>query len=434
MSKKIAMFVWNYFTNDARVMRECLALQEAGYHVDLIAIHDSKQPDLPYQESPAKNFTVHRVKTGYPDFLQPLINGMKYIKRSKISLVLISCVFLLLLLFFPLQTLIVSVILALFSLKKMQVLVGRSLIFTRMVYKGLSKRYDIYHANDLNTLPQVTFCAKVFRRKKLVYDSHEVQTSRTGYNSPIYGISEKFLLRATDVCIHENDTRAAYIEKRYHFYPKVVHNYPNKVYPEKSPGVDLHGLLDIPESEPILLYQGGVQIGRGLDKLIAAVKLFDRGVVVIIGDGRIKAELQEQVRDLKMEQKVKFLPKVPLQELLGYTKNAYLGFQILNNVCFNHYSASSNKLFEYVMSGVPVIGSNFPEIRKIVRGEGIGIIVDSHDPTSIAAGVNTLLADPALRDKMSANCFQAREVYNWDLEKAIFLEIYKELEDGYDEE
>lgn len=434
MSKKIAVFVWNYFTNDARVLRECTALHEAGYHVDLIAIHDVKQPELPHEESPAKNFNVYRVKTGYPDFLKPILNTMRFVKRSKPSLLLIGCIFLSLLLFFPLPTLIVSLIVAIFFLKKVQTLVRRSLIFTRMVRQGLAKRYDIYHANDLNTLPQATICAKVFRKKRLVYDSHEVQTSRTGYNNPMYGISERFLLRFTDVCIHENDTRAAYIEKRYHFYPKVVHNYPNKVYPEKTAGIDIHQLLDIPETEPILLYQGGVQTGRGLDKLVEATALFDRGVVVIIGDGRIKADLQKRVVEASLEERIRFLPKVPLQDLLAHTKNAYLGFQILNNVCFNHYSASSNKLFEYVMSGVPVIGSDFPEIRKIVQGEQVGIVVDSHDPASIAAGVNTLLADPELHEKMRQNCFRAREIYNWEQEKAIFLEIYKELEDGHDKE
>ncbi|WP_430534613.1 glycosyltransferase [Listeria rocourtiae] len=434
MSKKIAVFVWNYFTNDARVMRECTALQEAGYHVDLIAIHDIKQPELPLQESPIENFTIYRVQNSYPAFLTPLINTMRLMKRSKLSLVLLSCIFLLLLLFFPLPTCIVSLVVAIFCHRKVQTLVRRSLIFTRMVRQGLAKRYDIYHANDLNTLPQATICAKVFRNKKLVYDSHEVQTSRTGYNNPMYGISEKFLLRFTDVCIHENDTRAAYIEERYHFYPKVIHNYPNKVYPEQAAGIAMHALLDIPETEPILLYQGGVQTGRGLDKLVEATALFDRGVVVIIGDGRIKAELQQRVIDANLEERIKFLPKVPLHDLLAYTKNAYLGFQILNNVCFNHYSASSNKLFEYVMSGVPVIGSDFPEIRKIVQGEQVGIVVDSHNPVSIAVGVNTLLADTELREKMRQNCFLAREKYNWDKEKAIFLEIYKELEDGHDKE
>ena len=54
MSKKIGMFVWNHFTNDARVLRECTALAEKGYDVKLIAIHDSKQKDLKKNENKSK--------------------------------------------------------------------------------------------------------------------------------------------------------------------------------------------------------------------------------------------------------------------------------------------------------------------------------------------------------------------------------------------
>lgn len=429
MSKKVAVFVWNHFTNDARVMRECMALQEAGYSVDLIAIHDAKNPDLPFQESPAERFTVYRMKAGYPPSIQAVL---KYVQQHVWCLVLIACLFITLLLLFPRSTIVFSVVISPMFLKKTHTIIRRIFLVFRMIRQGLADVYDLYHANDLNTLPQATVCAKVFHRKKLIYDSHEVQTSRTGYNHPIYGISEKWLLRFVDVCIHENDTRAAYIAKRYHFYPKVIHNYPEKVYLEKQSAIDLHGILAIPRHEPILLYQGGVQIGRGLDKLVQAVPYFDRGVVVIIGDGRIKKYLQQQVTDAKLTHKIKFLPKVPLRDLLYYTKQAYLGFQVLNNICFNHYSASSNKLFEYIMSGVPVIGSDFPEIKKIIQGESVGLVVDSHNPVSIAAGVNQLLANPVLRETYHQNCYRAREIYNWEHEKKHFLEIYKEVEDGHD--
>lgn len=47
MAKTVCMFVWNHFTNDARVLRECTALTEAGYEVDLIAIHNWKNEELP---------------------------------------------------------------------------------------------------------------------------------------------------------------------------------------------------------------------------------------------------------------------------------------------------------------------------------------------------------------------------------------------------
>lgn len=67
--KKVGMFVWNHFTNDARVNRECTALAEAGYDVDLIAINDPKNPAIQAYEKIQERFRVHRVKR-YPWILQ----------------------------------------------------------------------------------------------------------------------------------------------------------------------------------------------------------------------------------------------------------------------------------------------------------------------------------------------------------------------------
>lgn len=426
MSKNVCMFVWNHFTNDARVLRECSSLVEAGYNVDLIAIHDRKNPQLQKKEERKEGFTVIRVNNQFP-LLQMLLGGARRLKKS-IPLQLLALVILGLGLWkLTVITLLVAVLLGLFVTPKARTFMVRGYIASQMVKYGLKKKYDIYHSNDLNTLPQGITCAKILRRKKLVYDSHEVQTSRTGYNSPIYGIMEKLYIKFTDVMIAENHTRAKYTEDLYKLYPQVVHNYPFVVKPELSQSVDLHQQLNIPSHEPILLYQGGVQVGRGLDKLVEAVPLFKRGVLVFIGDGRIKPQLQKMVEEQGLEDRVKFLAKVPVEDLMHYTKNAYLGFQVLNNICFNHYSASSNKLFEYMMSAVPVIACSFPEIQKVVETEEVGVCVDSHDPASIAEGVNYLLDHPEERERMSRNCYQAREKYNWNNEKEIFIDIYKKL-------
>jgi len=428
------MFVWNHFTNDARVLRACSALSEAGYAVDLIAIHDFKNEDLLKQEFFSENFNVYRVNGKLPKAIAyPLgmIGRVKSLIRSNVLLLILFLITSWMgILLFPVFAITLLCIGLILSIHKVRVIFLRSYIFLQMVRRGLRKSYDIYHANDLNTLPQGVICSKLKlsknSRKYLIYDSHEVQTSRTGYTSGFHGRLEKFLVQFIDRMINENHTRAAHTKELYGLYPAVVHNYPFVSKPEAVPMVNLYEILGIPREEPILLYQGGVQIGRGLDKVIEAVPLFKRGVVVMIGDGRIKDELVEKVARMGLEERVKFVPKVPVSELIRYTPNGYLGFQVLNNVCFNHYSASSNKLFEYMMSGVPVIASSFPEIQKVVETEKVGICVDSHSPESIAAGVNYLLDYPTVRDEMRMNCFAARERYNWDREKFALLGVYED--------
>ena len=79
MSKKVCMFVWNHFTNDARVLRECSALSEVGYEVDLIAIHDYRMRDLPQFESRKEGFHVTRVNNNIAMFrtLASWLSGVK---------------------------------------------------------------------------------------------------------------------------------------------------------------------------------------------------------------------------------------------------------------------------------------------------------------------------------------------------------------------
>ncbi|WML58595.1 glycosyltransferase [Neobacillus sp. PS2-9] len=424
MSKKVCMFVWNHFTNDARVLRECTALSEAGYEVDLLCIHDPKDPTLPKFEQRNENFKVYRLKR-YPILLEMIQKIYKYSMHNKLFGALFLCLWGLLIYAAPLIFSILTVLAVLLLKTKLKVVWVRGSLILGMILKGYKKNYDIYHSNDLNTLQQGYICSKWrIKRKTLIYDSHEVQTSRTGYHNPIYGKMEGFLIKKIDEMIVENHTRAGYNEKLYGFYPNVVHNYPFTQTSESDNKVDLHEILNIPKSEKILLYQGGVQTGRGLDKLIDAAPLFNEGVLVLIGDGKIKKELQNKVNELKLNDKIKFLPKVPLAELPKYTRNAYLGFQVLNNVCFNHYSASSNKLFEYMMAGVPVIACDFPEIKRVVEGDGTGICVDSHDSNSIAEGVNWLLANPNEHGKMQKNALEASSKYNWENEKKSLLDVY----------
>ncbi|WP_285769003.1 glycosyltransferase [Peribacillus sp. SI8-4] len=436
MTKNVCMFVWNHFTNDARVLRECTALTEAGYEVDLFAIHNWKIKDLPKKEKHQNGFTVTRVNNRW-EALHKILRIAGKLTKKKFEITVLTLLVWNTLLNLGLITsragsavfagflAILAIGILIITKTKLPTLLTRSYIFMQMIYHGRKKKYDFYHSNDLNTLMQGAISSKWLRRKKLIYDSHEVQTSRTGYNSSIYGRMEKFLLLFVDEMIAENHTRAKYNEDLYGLYPKVVHNYPVPTTPEESTSVNLHELLDLPPDERILLYQGGVQMGRGLEQLVDAVPLIDSGTVVFIGDGKIKASLMKKVKEMDLEHRVKFLPKVPVDELLHYTKNAYLGFQVLNNVCFNHYSASSNKLFEYMMSGVPVVACSFPEIQKVVDTERIGVCVDSHDPKAIAKGVNYLLKHPEKRAEMSRNCLMARQKYNWKQEKEIFIEIYQ---------
>lgn len=437
MNQKVTMFVWNYFTYDARVMRECSTLAKNGNDVTLIALHNASDKNNAEREE-KNGFKIIRVNKGIP-FVNKGYRLLARVIKNKKALALslaLYVAFVALMLAFCLPVAIISLVLGVLlalsiALKAPKHLANLGAVL-RMIKQGRRTNADIYHANDLNTMPQAYACAKLFRRKKnrkkIVYDSHEVQTSRTGYGKGIYTI-EKFFIKKADKIFCENNTRAKYMADLYKMdLPTPVYNYPEYFDLKNSQPTDLRSQLNIPEDCPILLYQGGIQYGRGLDVLVKAIPHIKKGVVVFIGDGKFKPELLRLIKQYGVEDRVRLMGMVPLAELSGYTLNAYLGFQILNNVCFNHYSAASNKLFEYIMAGVPVIAADFPEFRSVIESHKVGLLVDSHDHRSIADAVNYLVDNEGFRDMLSRNCYEAAKKLNWNTHEDKFIDEYAKIE------
>lgn len=364
MTRKVCMFVWNNLINDARVKREASALAEEGYDVTVICTKD----DNTLKEEIIEGFKVKRVNAS--STLQVIIN---------------------------------------------------------MIRKGSNEEFDVYHSNDLKTLPQGYICSKILKNKKLIYDAHEVETSRTGHKGKIKYYFEKFLVGKVDKMIMTTDTRAEYNSELYKIKkPEVIHNYPFIKEIDYSK-FNLYQIANIPFNEPILLYQGGLQPGRGLENIVGAIPKFKKGITVFIGDGKSKDKIKAMVKERGIQDKVRFLDTVPSEDLMYYTQHAYLGFQVLQNTSFNHYSALSNKLLEYTMMEVPVIASDFPEMSKVINKYKVGISIDSHVYDNISDAVNYLLDNPEKYMELKQNCSYAKEILNWNREKKRLLNVYESL-------
>lgn len=423
------MFVWNHFTNDARVMRECLALSGDQYDVNLIAIGSNRDESAGKYDKINDYFKVYRVPM-YPLFFKTF----KYSKLAFLSMVLffiaviglaVYRVFDEYVLLYCLSMLASAVFLSIKTVRSDLVKLVRSI---RMTFKGYFQHADIYHSNDINTLFQGIICAKLrINQRKLIYDSHEVQTDRTGYDSDKVKKIEKFLLKFVDATIVENYTRAKKHEELYGYMPNTLYNYAAFYEVEDIKEVDLKEELNIDKEAKILLYQGGVQPGRGLELLIDMMHEIEGAVLVFIGNGRLKPLLERKVIDEHLGHKVRFVKKVHLNELPKYTKNGYLGFQVLQNVNYNHYSATSNKVFEYIMAHVPIISCDFPEIKNVVEGRNVGVSINAENINEIIKTVKRLLNDEDLRAQYALNCKNAKYVYNWDIEKKKLLDIYCNL-------
>src|SRR5262249_51933615 len=120
----------------------------------------------------------------------------------------------------------------------------------------------------------------------------------------------------------------------------------------------LREFLDIPAHVRIALYQGYIQTDRELERLVLSAHHLHPNIVIVMmgkGIGNVREQLQELIAREGVANRVKIVPPVPYAELLDWTASADIGLTLFSP----QYSLSirytlPNKLFEYLMAGLPV--------------------------------------------------------------------------------
>lgn len=402
--KKIAMIVWNEFLNDARVLKEAQTLQHAGYQVRVFALHT---PGItPQQERLEDGIEVFRVAR------RPLwrLRKHKILSASPSHASKTQG---------PISKLGI----------KHQVLrlIARAWTHTALLVHMVRYGASVVHSHDVNTLPTAWLVSRM-SRARLVYDAHEISTSREGYDSfrRLVGIVEKRLMPTADGTITTTDARAKYFARAYNVTrPTVLQNRPRLT--RSAPSNRIREELGLTEQWPIIIYQGGLQQGRGLEKLIRTAVNVPDAYFVLIGGGRLTHNLSLLIEKLQLRDRVRIIPTVPLAELPSYTASADIGVQPIENTCLNHYTTDSNKLFEYIIAGLPVVATDFPEIRRIVRRHDVGVLVASDDPTGLAHALNVLVSDAKLREAYAQNARSTAGTLNWEEQESRLVDLYQKV-------
>lgn len=296
--------------------------------------------------------------------------------------------------------------------------------------RALGLRADVYHAQDLYTLP-VAYAAGKLRSRPVVYDSRELfldtaSLSGRPFERWLWRVVERSLVPHVDQVVTVCDAIAEALRTRYRIRrPLVVRNCPAAGF---RGGADLlRGALGISSGTRILLYLGGLQEGRGLFNILESLRYLPGHLLIAMGAGPLSERLAQHARNLHVEDQVRFMPPVPVGQILGYAASADLGLCLIENAGFSYAHALPNKLFEYIAAGLPLVASDLPEMRRVVEEEGIGVLTDPENPRAIARAVRTLLDDAELYSTCRAHCASAYERYNWERESQPLAGVYRHL-------
>lgn len=372
---KIINLVLNNFTNDSRVLKTATSLRKLNHEVLVVALHEEGLDEF----ETIKDVDVHRIK----------LTSRGWSKNKLIQLVKL----------------------------------------TEFIVRFVSnyREYEVLHCNDLDGLLVGVLCKFTRWKIKLVYDSHEFAINDVPYQSPhsikIKYYLEKSLIRFADQVICVSDSIANEYSKLYKIpKPHVVLNCPN--YTEQPKHNIFRENLGIREDQKIFLYQGGLNKGRGIELLLEAFEDLenDDNILICMGYGILESKIQQKSLS---SSNVFFHKAVSPSILLNYTSSADYGILFYEDSCLNHRYCSPNKIFEYLMAGLPVLTSNLLEMKRLVENEGVGIVAKENTVESFKDAVEI-----SLKQKYAvirANVYASRKKYCWEEQEKVLFKVYENI-------
>lgn len=369
--QKVIVSVINDLVTDQRVARTCSVLQEMNYEVLLVGREQKKSQPLP-----SRDYECKRMKLLFEQ-------GPQFY------------------LFFNIRLFFV-------------------LLFTKA---------DLLFSNDLDTLLPNYLVSKL-KGIPLVYDSHEIfcevpELQASPAKKRIWERLESSIVPKLKYCITVNQSIATYFTNRYQAPFIFVRNIPDYKTIEK---LKSRADLDLPVGKKIIILQGaGINVQRGAEELVESFNyLDDNYLLLIVGSGDVIGQLKENVIRFHMQNKVKFVDKIPALELRHYTANSNLGVTIDKDTNMNYHFSLPNKVFDYMHAGIPVLASRLPEIELVVKGSQIGTFIDHHDPKHIAERIDSFLeSDEYLVCKSNTHIAAAQ--FNWQSEKQKLAKLLSEV-------
>ena len=377
-SKSVACLVANPFTNDSRVLKTSRSLREAGYDVTVFALHDA---DLP---------------------LEDVVDGVP-VRRIHLRSRGIS------------------------KWRPIQLFVY--IEFVLRIVRAI-RDFDYYHCNDLNTLPVGVFAKLLRRPVKVVYDCHEYESNhwpgQKAYSIKLLETLERICIPAADKVITVSDSIAGAYTQLYGVpKPALVLNCPHRL--ETAQSTKLRDALGIPNNRVIYLYQGAMTKGRGLQPLLDFFRdnPSDTRALVMMGYGPYEKAARELA---EKSDGVYFMPAVPPDEILDYTSSADVGLCLIEGLCKSYEFCLPNKLFEYVMAGLPVLVSPLTELTRFVEETKTGLTANVYDAAQMLDAMDTIESTLVGKTANSEAFETARDKFCWERQQDALWSVYAELE------
>lgn len=301
---------------------------------------------------------------------------------------------------------------------------------TGRVYRAAVKLdADLYHFHDPELIP-IGLRLKL-KGKRVIYDVHEElpqdimekdwlpRPFRIGAAGGAY-LAEYIAGRMFDGIVA---SRPALLDRFPATKTALVNNFP------RLGELAQPGSRPIRERDPIAAYVGGMNRERGFIELIDALGQVPDTVA-------LEVQIAGLVEPVALVEQAQKLPGWKRIRLLGWQSRTQVA-DLLNRARFgivtflpipNHLRSYPTKLFEYMSAGLPTLASDIPLWKKIIEEDGVGRVANPKDPAAFAAALGWMMTHPDECERMGrTGTALVHDRYNWDIEAAQLLGLYKRI-------
>lgn len=296
-------------------------------------------------------------------------------------------------------------------------------LFINMFLPGILFKPRVIHCHDTLVLP-IGVVLKMLTGCKLFYDAHELESKKNSQSKILSIVSfliERFSWRFVNVFISVSPSIIEWYERN--LGPKenaLILNSPvfgTDVF-EVEANTYLREKYNIPVNEKVFIYIGIIGRGRCIDLYLDTFKLADiTSHIVFLGYGELVSKVKEYSESFR---NIHYHPSVPHHEVVRIAKSADIGLAMVEGVSLSYNYCLPNKLFEYVFSGLFVIASDFPDMKRVVEEYDLGVTcsVDKDSLRELVKKVSDLEVNRTNKDLFKLS---------WQYQEKVLLKAYDKI-------
>ena len=293
---------------------------------------------------------------------------------------------------------------------------------------------DVIHCHEPDAL-LVALLLKVLKGRKVIYDIHEHWPSEIPFDlglpnaAILSGILESLISPVELLLARFADARIAVSESVAERFrgngakPVIISNYsvadPVLPAPQVKDGCN------------VVYMAGNMQMFHGIRECIQALSRvrvrFPGASLTLVGN--VRADIGAIAVGVDPRPEITLTGYLPYREMYETLRTGSIGLLAFQPDYYNAYIGLPNKLFDYMLCGLPIVASDFPEIRRVVSDAECGLLVDPTNPDAIAGAIIYLMEHPEEAQRMGENGRRAvLEKYNWEEMEGRLLAMYREIE------